>query len=522
MKKNIFLILVLFFVISIPSVLGFAGGNGSVEAPFEISTCEELQSMNNLFESIGNYGWAEQDVWAIDKHLVLVNDIDCSDTVNWNNGTGFKPISAYGLVGMRYGFIGVLDGRGHSINDLFIFHDKDNEDLGPALFTEMSAGEIKNLHLNNLTIISYSNSAAGLVGFINNNINFWSISGYEYIPLVIDNVSVTGSITIPEDTEEQFYMVGGLIASFEKYAGGGGEQVYVFPYVLSNSWTDVDINVYCYNKHGFPCYNVGGLVGSIGSDFDDQVIVKESYALGNINITGNNDMDGVGGLVGTMFGGKIQDSFARGNLFVDTSGEVIAVGGLAGGIGPGGIQPVIIRSYATGKVIADTIHKDSFVGQLYDYAPNEAVLENNFFDSDTSGFNSGRAFGLKTAAMKSGKPFLDAGWDFVNVWGIHPSVNEGYPNLETTGIVVAPDAPPRGGGGGWPQDEEVEEEVVLAPSPEGGAPLFALFGEQGDFVEWWNDLPWTKHLVWLFLVLLFLWLLSQQQKKKKQKTGKRK
>jgi uncharacterized delta-60 repeat protein len=71
-------------------------------APFEISTCGELQDMDN-------------DLYA---EYILTQDIDCSDTVNWNhNGEfyeGFSPI------GGNSGFGGILNGNGYKIRDLYI------------------------------------------------------------------------------------------------------------------------------------------------------------------------------------------------------------------------------------------------------------------------------------------------------------------------------------------------------------------------------------------------------------------
>jgi len=43
-----------------------------------ISSCEELQ---NIEDDLGS-------------DYVLENDIDCSETVNWNGGSGFDPIGS--------------------------------------------------------------------------------------------------------------------------------------------------------------------------------------------------------------------------------------------------------------------------------------------------------------------------------------------------------------------------------------------------------------------------------------------
>ncbi|OYT33739.1 MAG: hypothetical protein B6U87_03005, partial [Candidatus Aenigmarchaeota archaeon ex4484_52] len=62
------------------------------EEKIAISTCQELQDINKNLA--GDY--------------YMANDIDCSDTINWNKGKGFEPIQF---------FAGLLDGEGHKITD---------------------------------------------------------------------------------------------------------------------------------------------------------------------------------------------------------------------------------------------------------------------------------------------------------------------------------------------------------------------------------------------------------------------
>lgn len=55
---------------------------------------------------------------------VLSNDIDCSDTINWNGGMGFIPITQslnFSLV-----FSGSLEGNGYTIRNLYINKTRTN------------------------------------------------------------------------------------------------------------------------------------------------------------------------------------------------------------------------------------------------------------------------------------------------------------------------------------------------------------------------------------------------------------
>ena len=92
----------------------------------DISTCEELQNMSS------------------DGDHKLMNDIDCSNTVDWNSGAGFKPISS---------FSGSFDGQNHTITGLFI--NRPGEfDVG--LFGSTATGsEIKNVGLEDVDITGY-------------------------------------------------------------------------------------------------------------------------------------------------------------------------------------------------------------------------------------------------------------------------------------------------------------------------------------------------------------------------------
>ncbi len=68
--------------------------------PYQISTCLQLQEATS----------------SLSSNFILNNDIDCSDTVNWNAGAGFSPIGA--TSGSR--FTGTFNGNGHKVVDLYI------------------------------------------------------------------------------------------------------------------------------------------------------------------------------------------------------------------------------------------------------------------------------------------------------------------------------------------------------------------------------------------------------------------
>ena len=78
---------------------GFVGGDGTVGAPYQIQNVDQLQAM-----------WDN-----LSAHYVLINDIDASGTVNWDNDAGFEPIG-----NLSDPFNGTFDGNGYIISDLLI------------------------------------------------------------------------------------------------------------------------------------------------------------------------------------------------------------------------------------------------------------------------------------------------------------------------------------------------------------------------------------------------------------------
>lgn len=95
---------------------GFYNGSGTVESPFGICNITMLQNMNN----------------NLSAHYLLLQNIDASDTVNWNNGSGFEPIGNCGddatCSSDKNYFSGSFNGSGYVISNLFV--NRSSEGLG--------------------------------------------------------------------------------------------------------------------------------------------------------------------------------------------------------------------------------------------------------------------------------------------------------------------------------------------------------------------------------------------------------
>ena len=198
--------------------------------------------------------------------------------------------------------------------------------------------------------------------------------------------------------------------------------------------------------------DVGGLVGSL---YGNRSVVTNSHATGNID--GNVSS---GGLVGTSYGeqSRIETSFATGNV----SGGM-ATGGLLGSIF--GQETVVENTYALGEVVGDAqvggligesygsnttisysysagpVSGNTDVGGLVGLQFNATVFA-SFYDSQITGQSDiGNGEPRSTQQMRSGSTFLNAGWDFTNIWGINPTINSGYPYLQWQQVVPTPPAP---------------------------------------------------------------------------------
>jgi hypothetical protein len=159
--------------------------------------------------------------------------------------------------------------------------------------------------------------------------------------------------------------------------------------------------------------SVGGLVGWSGGT------VAECYSTGVVS-----GGQAVGGLAGSNGGGTITNSYAAGSVVGDSG-----IGGLAGTNGYGcethwQCALSVISDCYSGGTVKGTEDVGGLVGSSWDFA----VVIRCFWDTQTSGQPaSDGGTGKTTGEMQMAATFLEAGWDFVNVWGI--GENQTYPYL---------------------------------------------------------------------------------------------
>ncbi len=259
---------------SIPGVFSSTGHEVDVPHVYTISTLIELQEINNDLAGI----------------YQLANDIDASDTANWNSGEGFLPIG-----NVVHPFTGQFDGQFHAIHNLFINRPGGDQQ---ALFGRVLTppGAIERAVIKNVRLIDADVTAGAHSG---------TLIGYDEYADVY-TCGATGNLAVRPNNSSGAGS-GGLIGN-----GGRGSNI-------AQCFSEVIVDGGLRNQ-------VGGLVGYLRG-VEAGTRLTNSYSRGEV--------------IGT--GGK------QGNLVGDADGCVVdrcySSGGGKALIGNNFRNPVITRSY---------------------------------------------------------------------------------------------------------------------------------------------------------------------------------
>lgn len=372
----------------IANTVDFAGGNGTVEHPYQIANSEHLRNVE-LYPS---------------AHFVLTDDIVLPEVSAGNNN--FTP-----LFSDEKPFLGALDGAGHKITNLTVYN---TETFYSGLFSVIgSTGSVKNLTLEN-ALMSGTNYVGIVAGWSLGSITDCTVSGTVthiaangYKVFVggiagraegnVDGCSAAVNLTVTEAQVEVY--VGGIVG----YLSSGGSSS--SPLTLTASGT---ISVSSVNE-----VYVGGLVGrasssaylskchtemqitAIGSHtcagglvgYGDGII-NDSCTTGDF-IANGTDSAYSGGLIGKNNGGTtITRSFTTAN--VTTIGNTEAsVGGL---VGWGYAR--ISDCYTTGNMTADagSTYGRSYAGGLIGYGIDTTTVRNAYSSSAVSAEGGGTVY----------------------------------------------------------------------------------------------------------------------------------
>jgi len=344
-----------------------------------------------------------------DKYFIQKTDIDAADTaVNpgpnpWNTPSGWVPLN----------FVGVYDGEGHTISNLYIYRPAENYIalFGDIIDTVDVTGTLMNIGLLNVNITG-GLATGGLAGIasaasITNSYVTGGVTGtrwvgglvgYAHNGIINNSYSEATVISVSSDTDS---LAGGL-AGYAKLA------------TIDSSYATGSVN-------GNKLY-VGGLTG-----YAEEANVSNSYATGDTA----SDSSHVGGLLAYALNATITNCYATGNVTAGSYSTFGVVGGLAGVAG----YATVSNSFSTGNVHGN-IDSDDNVGVLFGYSLSE-ITSNLFYSSEASVINDGTGLLTDHSTFANGETILNLQntttphpvyntWDFTTVWQENPG---GFPTL---------------------------------------------------------------------------------------------
>jgi hypothetical protein len=300
---------------------------------------------------------------SVDKYYILANDIYLNK--EW------VPIN---------NFRGVLDGRGHTIHNLYVLQ---------------SSGRM----------------GAGLFGSLDDT--------YITIKNLIVNLGPQG-------------VTASYPGSFNAFAGGLVGYIYRTLLNITNCHVEGAVTAVSTGASGSVGQGAGGLVGSA---FTSEITVSTSSAAGSVTIRqGSFDTAG-GGLIGVMSNPlTISNSYATNNVTVGDSSTYIYGGGL---IGAGGGIATITNSYATGNVTVNYGHAGGISGNT----PSASAKNTYRLSSQVITGSTVNSFGTPLTKEQMQRKTSFVGWDFDNVWAISESFNGGLPYLRALWKLPQVEAP---------------------------------------------------------------------------------
>lgn len=355
-----------------------------------VTNCQELQ---NVKDNIAN-------------NYELGNDIDCSDTVNWNNGLGFEPIGGDIFSNQTGAFSGAFMGNNYTISDLYI-----NNPLVGGLFSLTLGATIQDFTLANPVINATYLASSGVIFALNTpitnvHINNGAVSSELYVGgLSVYLLSDTGSITASKNS-----FTGSVTSHYDQTDGNdiawiGGLVGAVDGVNVSNSYAQATLN------GGDGPAAIGGLVGLIMSQ-NSSTAITNSYSTGLINTANNNST--IGGLIGGVLiyndtATDINDNFSDTQVIVPNDNQTP----------PAGLLNLINLDHQEGL----TLHNNYY---------NKDAANNAYCGLNVTSGCTGITGQPNYFKNNSANPPLNS-WDFTNIWNVTPTYPE-FGRAVTTGI----------------------------------------------------------------------------------------
>ena len=472
----------------------FAGGSGTESDPYQISTPKQLARLAYLINSSSTN--------STYKSLYYVQTANLDMSEYWWESIGVSS----------YYFSGHYDGGNFTISGLYTEIAYSYQGLFGYVSGQSNTNKttIKNIGIIDSNIQGYEH-VGGVVGYayystVTNCYNTSAVLGsYRFVGGVVGDVYYNSTITNCYNTGsiDGSYWVGGVAGDVREdstitncyntgtVTGGGSDVGGVAGTVREDSTIT-------------NCYNTGNVTGS-GSDVGGVVgsgNAANCYNTGNVTGSGNF----VGGVVGN-YHDRVINCYNTGKVTGDNW-----VGGVVGEAYYS--STTITNCYNTGKVTGDnrvggvvgegsavncyntgTVTGSYYVGGIVGYAGYSTITNNYYGGNCTLSYGIGDS-SSNTGASKDENLIANAKslswyqdsskwssrypWDFVEVWSLVPSANDGYPILQGFSVNITYNS------------NYGENEVITEQVPSGQEIVIAgydLFTRVGYEIAHWNTKP---------------------------------
>jgi alpha-tubulin suppressor-like RCC1 family protein len=441
-------------LVSVGSACSGLTGAGTPASPFIIATAADLALVSGIID-------------CYSKHFKQTADIDLY------NASPTGPIG-----GVSPAFTGSYDGDGHTISNLTM-----DDESGQGLFGRTDGATITNITLS-ATTITVTNSAGALIAHAVDT----TVSGVNLFGVTVSaqqddngNSNVGALIGIAENTT-----ITDITVTDATIIGGGGNVGGLVGHLIADdggsSVSDVRVDGLVDGGGS----GIGGLIGWAEASTSAATLIVLRITTDTTVSANPSAGGGVGGLIGIVnaLDGSVTVSAS---LVVGATQGHEGVGGLVGDLfGGAGGQVVLIQSLVIGSVTGS-----AWVGGLIGVVSGSGSVDasSSLWDTSTTGqaTSAGHGVGASTTDLTSlMRIYVLAGWDIkpgsasegTITWGFCPGV---YPFLlaQTTTICLyagdpVVDRDSGGGGGGLPigLDDLVTQPVPTPrPTPASTVPL---------------------------------------------------
>lgn len=373
-------------------------GYGTSSNPFKMTRIE-------------NFVWLGENLSSLDHpiHLSLQNDIDATETYEWNDGMGFKPIGSY----FANNFSGKINGNGHSIIGLYI--NRDNS-YHIGLFSSVKKAEFLNLNMSNAFVAGsgYVGVLSGMAeesSFFNCNVYSSEVKGIKA------HIGGLAGYAAPSNSFEDCTFCGNIDG--RSYLGG----------IAGSAKSSMIRGSYSESIIGSGDVAIGGIVGNAESSdivrcksFIDSSAATNAFGSGGIAGFGGANikqscafgiiggMKSIGGLLG-VGGDLIENCYVRCVIQGDTE-----VGGIVGSLD---YPCVIVNSYTLGDIDANSSY-----GEIVGINSYYCTFSNVFYSlRNMDRWEENRKKMLNKSTFEN--------WDFDTIWNINDGCGFPYFKWET-------------------------------------------------------------------------------------------